>query len=129
MIYKPTRREFLKYAGVGALAFGVPMLLKVREAHALATRGVGPTYISVGATQTNNGSLVGTTIGRSLVAVIFFYDPTNSIFPVINVSGESNMTLIPGSLFGRSRRSRLCRICHHGIRRLTDFEPARQFGI
>ncbi len=30
MIFKPTRREFLKYAGIGALAFGVPMLLPKR---------------------------------------------------------------------------------------------------
>lgn len=102
MIYKPTRREFLKYAGVGALAFGVPMLLKVRPAYALATRGVGPTYISVAATQTNNNTLASTTIGRSLVAVIFWYDPTNAIIPVISVSGESNMTLIPGSLFANA---------------------------
>ncbi len=81
------------------MAFGVPMLLKVREAQALATRGVGPTYISLGAVQTNNGSLVGTTIGRSLVAVIMWYDPTNVIVPVISVSAESDMTAIPGSLF------------------------------
>jgi hypothetical protein len=33
LIRKPTRREFLKYAGVGALAFGVPLLLPKR-AHA-----------------------------------------------------------------------------------------------
>jgi hypothetical protein len=99
MIYKPTRREFLKYAGVAATAFGVPMLLKVRPAFALATRGVGPTYISVAATQTNNNTLVGTTIGRSLVAVIMWYDPASpSIFPVISVSGESDMTNIAGSL-------------------------------
>lgn len=37
MIYKPTRREVLKYAGVGALAFGVPLLLKVKEAYAVVT--------------------------------------------------------------------------------------------
>ncbi len=92
----------MKYAGVGALAFGVPMLLKVREAQALATRGVGPLYVSLISQQTNNGSLVGTTIGRSLVAVFFFYDPTNSIIPVVSVSGESNMTLIPGSLFANA---------------------------
>ncbi len=102
MIYKPTRREFLKYAGVGALAFGVPMLLKVRPAFALATRGVGPTYISLASQINNTGSLVGTTIGRSLVAVVLFYDPTNSIVPVVSVSGESDMTPIPGSLFANA---------------------------
>jgi hypothetical protein len=37
LIRKPTRREFLKYAGVGALAFGVPLVLKVREAKAAVT--------------------------------------------------------------------------------------------
>ncbi len=99
MIYKPTRREFLKYAGVGALAFGVPLLLKVRPALALATRGVGPTYISLASQINNTGSLVGTTIGRSIVAVIMWYDPSATIVPVISVSGESNMTAIPGSLF------------------------------
>jgi len=99
MIYKPTRREFLKYAGIAATAFGVPMLLKVREAQAAITRGVGPLYFTITAGQTNNGSLVGTTIGRSLVVVIFWYDPAGTITPTITISGESNATPIAGSKF------------------------------
>ncbi len=97
-----TRREFLKYAGVGALAFGVPMLLKVGEAQAAITRGVGPTYIELLSQITNTGSLVGTTIGRSLIAVVFWYDPSVVITPVISVSGESNMTPIAGSKFANA---------------------------
>lgn len=37
LIRQPTRREFLKYAGMGAVAFGVPLLLKIKEAHAATT--------------------------------------------------------------------------------------------
>jgi hypothetical protein len=63
------------------------------------TRGVGPLYVSLGAQSSNSGVLNGTTVGRSLVAVIFWNDPAGTIAPTISVSGESNMTPIAGSKF------------------------------
>jgi len=63
------------------------------------TRGVGPIYIAAEAVQSNNGSLVGTTAGRSLVAVCFWLDPASNRTPTVSVSGESDMTIIAGSKF------------------------------
>lgn len=63
------------------------------------TRGVGPIYIAAEAVQSNTGTLVGTTAGRSIVAVCFWYNPGAEPNPTISVSGESNMTMIAGSKF------------------------------
>lgn len=66
MIRKPTRREILKYAGVGILTFGVPLFLKVREASATiayvrsgtASTGTGEISVSISDTSSGNGLIV-----------------------------------------------------------------------
>ncbi len=65
------------------------------------SRGVGPTYISIAGTASNSGVLNGTTVGRSLVFVLFWYDPSGTIVPTaIDISAESlDATLIAGSKF------------------------------
>ncbi len=68
-------------------------------ANATIARGVGPMYIVASILDTSfSGTLNSTTIGRSLVIVVMWYDPAGTInISSINIGGESNATIIAGS--------------------------------
>ncbi len=80
-----------------ALALVIGLTL---PAHAAITRGVGPTYFTLYNLTSDSTVITGTTAGRSLIFVLFWYDPDNIInITSITISGESNATLIAGSKF------------------------------
>ncbi len=69
-------------------------------ANAAITRGVGPVYGTdiTGLNSNVATTLNSTTIGRSLVIVVMWYDPSANItISSITISGESDATLIAGS--------------------------------
>lgn len=66
MIKKPTRREVLKYAGIGAMAFGVPLLLKIKEAKAAFAIAAGTSTATSG-TGGVSVTITGTTAGNALI--------------------------------------------------------------